>query len=114
MANANVSEHLLVTGGVGFIGSNLAETLARQNAVITIADLSSGKRENLAGLAGLSSSRRGFVVGFPKTRPESMGSLGPVGAGLMRIGVAHPGGLQHCEELDATDICKIYMQDLYV
>ncbi len=42
----------LVTGGAGFIGSHIAETLAgRGEAVRVLDDLSTGKRENLAGFA---------------------------------------------------------------
>jgi nucleoside-diphosphate-sugar epimerase len=45
----------LVTGGAGFIGSHIAETLVgRGDAVRVLDDLSTGKRENLAGfLEGL-------------------------------------------------------------
>ena len=40
----------LVTGGAGFIGSNLVDALAeRGDEVIVLDDLSSGRRENLAG-----------------------------------------------------------------
>ena len=39
-----------ITGGAGFIGSNLAEALADGNEVVVVDDLSSGKKENLAGL----------------------------------------------------------------
>ena len=40
----------LVTGGAGFIGSNLADALLeRGDAVTVIDDLSTGRRENLAG-----------------------------------------------------------------
>lgn len=39
---------ILITGGAGFIGSNLANELAGQgNKVIVVDDLSSGKKENL-------------------------------------------------------------------
>lgn len=42
----------LVTGGAGFIGSHIAETLAgRGDEVRVLDDLSTGKRENLAGIA---------------------------------------------------------------
>lgn len=41
---------LAITGGAGFIGSNLAEALAKENQVVVIDDLSSGKAENLAGI----------------------------------------------------------------
>ena len=43
----------LVTGGAGFIGSHIAETLVKRgDEVRVLDDLSTGKRENLAGVAG--------------------------------------------------------------
>ena len=40
----------VVTGGAGFIGSHLVDTLvARGDEVLVLDDYSSGKRENLAG-----------------------------------------------------------------
>ncbi len=44
---------VMVTGGAGFIGSHLTEELLERGfQVIVYDDFSSGKRENLAGLAG--------------------------------------------------------------
>ncbi|MDO8724669.1 MAG: NAD-dependent epimerase/dehydratase family protein [Candidatus Methanoperedens sp.] len=43
-------ERVLVTGGAGFIGSNLAEALAEDNDVIILDDLSTGKLENIKNL----------------------------------------------------------------
>ncbi|NPV62198.1 MAG: SDR family oxidoreductase [Methanotrichaceae archaeon] len=40
----------VITGGAGFIGSNLTRALANENEVIVIDDLSAGKRENLEGV----------------------------------------------------------------
>ncbi len=45
-----MTKKFAITGGAGFIGSNLAEALAEENEVVVIDDLSSGRRENLAGL----------------------------------------------------------------
>ena len=45
-----MSDKFVITGGAGFIGSNLAEALAQENEVVVIDDLSTGKTENLAGL----------------------------------------------------------------
>ena len=45
---------ILVAGGAGFIGSNLAEALlARGETVRGVDNFSTGRRENLAGLGGL-------------------------------------------------------------
>ena len=38
---------ILITGGAGFIGSNLANTLSKDNEVIVFDNFSSGKKENL-------------------------------------------------------------------
>ncbi len=44
---------VFITGGAGFIGSHLSERLvAEGHAVIALDDLSTGRRENLASLAG--------------------------------------------------------------
>lgn len=40
---------ILVTGGAGFIGSNIAEKLSEQHEVTVFDDLSTGKAENIAG-----------------------------------------------------------------
>lgn len=70
---------VLVTGGAGFIGSNLVDGLiARGDRVIVIDDLSSGRRENLAGalqagakleIADVRDSERIAAV-FERERPE--------------------------------------------
>ncbi len=43
-------QRVLVTGGSGFIGSNLAETLAEENEVVILDDLSTGRMENIKEL----------------------------------------------------------------
>jgi UDP-glucose 4-epimerase len=44
------NKRIIITGGAGFIGSNLAYELANDNAIIIIDDLSTGRMENIAGL----------------------------------------------------------------
>lgn len=49
----SITSKVLVTGGAGFIGSNLAEELIRQGAKVTILDsLVTGFRENLEEIKG--------------------------------------------------------------
>ena len=48
-----ISERVLVTGGAGFIGSNLVDALLdRGDHVTVLDDLSTGRIENLAGAIG--------------------------------------------------------------
>ena len=49
--NLNPNHHILVTGGAGFIGSNLCETLiSNGNKVSCLDNFATGKRENIAHL----------------------------------------------------------------
>jgi UDP-glucose 4-epimerase len=43
-------KNIVITGGAGFIGSNLARVLAKENKVIVIDDLSTGNLENINDL----------------------------------------------------------------
>jgi len=52
---------VVITGGAGFIGSNLAEALSRENDVTVIDNLSTGKLENIRPL--VKSKRVRFVRG---------------------------------------------------
>ncbi len=48
----------LVTGGAGFIGSNIVDELVRRDhSVAVLDDFSSGKEESLAGLRGADAAR---------------------------------------------------------
>ena len=44
------NKKIVVTGGAGFIGSNLSEELARENEVVIIDNFVTGKRENIADI----------------------------------------------------------------
>ncbi|EQD37766.1 NAD-dependent epimerase/dehydratase, partial [mine drainage metagenome] len=41
---------IIVTGGAGFIGSNLVEALSKDNSVIVLDNLHTGSRDNISGL----------------------------------------------------------------
>ncbi|MFH0818155.1 MAG: NAD-dependent epimerase/dehydratase family protein, partial [Candidatus Micrarchaeota archaeon] len=41
---------ILITGGAGFIGSNLAEAFSKEHSVTVLDNFSTGKKSNLAGL----------------------------------------------------------------
>lgn len=58
------NKRVLVTGGAGFIGSNLVDGLAaRGNKVTVLDDLSTGKKENLQKALSASGSKVEFVHG---------------------------------------------------
>jgi UDP-glucose 4-epimerase len=46
------NRRIVVTGGAGFIGSNIARALCEENDVTVIDNMSTGRRENLRGLEG--------------------------------------------------------------
>jgi len=64
----------VVTGGAGFIGSNLVDALlARGDAVVVVDDLSTGKRENVAEgarLVEVDIRDPGLAGVFAETQPE--------------------------------------------
>jgi UDP-glucose 4-epimerase len=65
---AHSEQHVLITGGAGFIGSHLAERLvARGDRVTVLDDLSTGRRENLSALEG--SPKLRFVQGSVLDEP---------------------------------------------
>jgi nucleoside-diphosphate-sugar epimerase len=55
-------EKMVITGGAGFIGSNLSEhLLSRDFSIIVIDNLSTGKEENLAGWSEKAGNRFEFI-----------------------------------------------------
>jgi UDP-glucose 4-epimerase len=60
-------ERVVVTGGAGFIGSNLAEELAEGNEVIILDDFSTGKAENISNLSEMPNVKiiEGSVTDLP-------------------------------------------------
>lgn len=58
---------VVITGGAGFIGSNIAEELASDNEVIIIDDLSSGRLPNIEHLLGMPNVRfmQGTITDLP-------------------------------------------------
>jgi UDP-glucose 4-epimerase len=61
MMNTLKQKRILITGGAGFIGSNLANELVDGNNLTIIDDLSTGRMENIADLVGKSNVR--FISG---------------------------------------------------
>ena len=54
----NIIMRILVTGGAGFIGSNICETLLKQgDSVVCLDNFSTGKRENISS----------FLIDYPQT-----------------------------------------------
>lgn len=49
-SNDMKNKRVVITGGAGFIGSNLAEELSKDNEVVILDDLSTGRRENIKNL----------------------------------------------------------------
>ena len=50
MSPSHFTQHALVTGGAGFIGSHLAELLLARRRVTVVDDESTGTVENLAAV----------------------------------------------------------------
>jgi nucleoside-diphosphate-sugar epimerase len=65
----------LVTGGAGFIGSNLTEALrARGDSVVILDDFSTGKRGNLADLSGDATIIEGTITDLATCRRAVAGA----------------------------------------
>jgi nucleoside-diphosphate-sugar epimerase len=69
-----IMTHYLVTGGAGFIGSHIAEALARDGHAVRVFDnLSSGKASNLAGCQADVELERGDVRDLEALRASMAG-----------------------------------------
>lgn len=70
--NAGVTEMILITGGAGFIGSHLVETILGQGEKVRILDdFSTGKRENLEEALGIALPALGESKGSVRILPLS-------------------------------------------
>jgi nucleoside-diphosphate-sugar epimerase len=73
-----MGDRVLVTGGAGFIGSNLVRGLLREgSAVVVLDDLSTGSRDNLEEVAGEIEFLEGSILDAQ--------ALGPAMAGVERV-----------------------------
>jgi UDP-glucose 4-epimerase len=65
----------LVTGGAGFIGSNIVDELVRRGAsVVVLDDLSAGKESNLAGVRDRIDLHVGSITDLPATQKACEGA----------------------------------------
>jgi nucleoside-diphosphate-sugar epimerase len=65
----------LVTGGAGFIGSNIVDELVRRHhSVAVLDDFSSGKEENLAGLRGKIEIHKGSICDLSAVQKACRGA----------------------------------------
>jgi nucleoside-diphosphate-sugar epimerase len=64
----------LVTGGAGFIGSNIVDELVRRSHdVVVLDDLSTGKEENLAGVRSKIDFRAGSIIDLAAAQSACVG-----------------------------------------
>jgi UDP-N-acetylglucosamine/UDP-N-acetyl-alpha-D-glucosaminouronate 4-epimerase len=65
----------LVTGGAGFIGSNIVDELVRRGASVTVLDdLSAGKESNLTGVRDKIDLHVGSITDLPTTQKACQGA----------------------------------------
>ena len=65
----------LVTGGAGFIGSNIVDELVRRShEVVVLDDLSSGKEANLSGVRGHIEFRKGSITDMETLKSACQGA----------------------------------------
>jgi nucleoside-diphosphate-sugar epimerase len=65
----------LVTGGAGFIGSNIVDELVRRGHSVTVLDdLSAGKEENLAGVRNKIEFHHGSITDLEKVKTACVGA----------------------------------------
>jgi UDP-glucose 4-epimerase len=66
----------IVTGGAGFIGSHIAETLSGKNEVVILDDLSSGKMQNLSNFKNSIHFVQGSITNLPRMKEIFSGADG--------------------------------------
>jgi UDP-glucose 4-epimerase len=98
-------KRVVITGGAGFIGSHLVRELAPASDVIVIDDFSTGTRENLAGVPGL--TVREADVADPATFRDALEEADVIfhlAVRCLRSSIGDPLGTHHVNTLGTVNL----------